>query len=96
MGNKPTLEELAKEHENTLRKWCCKKCGGRLTQVYDQASDKYIVVCGPNRCHPLELRSNTGRNIKEFKEEMGAREVAENYPELAKKEVVKPSKLFPD
>jgi hypothetical protein len=79
-------QDLARAHENTLRNWCCKKCGGRLVQVYDQASDKYIVACGPNRCYPLEIRSATGRVIKEFQEEM----------ERSVNQVAKPKGLYPE
>jgi hypothetical protein len=87
-------QDLARAHENTLRKYCCKKCGGRLVQVYDQASDKYIVACGPNRCYPLKIRSTVGRAIQRLQEELDAREVEHNYPDLAPKRTANPSHLF--
>jgi len=58
-------QDLARAHENKLRNYCCKKCGGRLVQVYDQSTNEYKVVCGPNRCYPLEVETMHARTLRE-------------------------------
>lgn len=96
---KPSIEELATAPAGRLRKWCCSKCGGVLAQVYDQATGKYVVICGTNRCQPLSIQSFSFRRIRETQSEMDAMEVANNYPDLAPKAdpgTVENLKLYPD
>jgi hypothetical protein len=78
---KPTLEELAKAPSNRLQKYCCKKCGGVLAQVFD-ASGKAIVICGANHCQPLKIKSMFQKTADEFKDWEDASEVAKEYPDL--------------
>ena len=82
MTRKPSLEELARGSASHLRKYCCKKCGGVLAQIYDQATDGYIVVCGTNHCQPLKIKSMFQKTADEFKDYCDATEVAKEYPEL--------------
>jgi hypothetical protein len=90
-------QDLARVHENKLRNYCCKKCGGRLTQVYDQATNQYVVTCGPNKCYPLEVETMHSRTIREAQQTCDAIDVQENYPDLfPKKETGKSKGIYPE
>jgi hypothetical protein len=94
-GQEMNPQDLAHAHENKLRNYCCKKCGGRLTQVYDQTLNKYIVICGPNKCYPLEVETMHARTLREAQQTCDAIDVQENYSDLfPRKEVGKPRNLF--
>jgi hypothetical protein len=88
-------QDLSRVSSNALNRYCCKKCGGRLAQVYDQTVGKHVVVCGPNRCYPLEVETMHARTLREAQGMCDAIDVQENYPDLfPRKEVGKSRSLF--
>jgi len=46
-----------------LKNYCCKKCGGVLDEIYDQATGPRII-CGTNKCYPLEVETKDRRTIE--------------------------------
>jgi hypothetical protein len=80
-------QDLTNAPTSRLKKYCCKKCGGRLDQIYDQTSG-YRVVC-TNRCSPLEVETMSGRQTRTQLNQFAAEEVELNYPELAPKRMSK-------
>jgi hypothetical protein len=74
-------QELVRAPVNKLRKFCCKKCGGVLAQVYGREG-KETVICGTHHCEPLEIETLAGRNVRETQSALDYMEVRENYPEL--------------
>lgn len=56
-------QTLANASSSRLKKYCCKKCGGVLTQTFDQAAGM-VVKCGTNNCYPLEIETMDRRTIE--------------------------------
>lgn len=76
-------QDLARAPVNRLRKYCCKKCGGVLAQVWSKKEHSFIVVCGTNHCEPLEIEVFSRRSIRQQQEALDAMDVMENYPQFA-------------
>ena len=75
-------QSLARAPVEKVKKFCCKKCGGVLAQVFSDAQDKYIVVCGTNHCDPLAIETMYARTLRQAQEGLDYMDVRENYPEL--------------